>query len=217
MDPNISRKPAACVAARPMAQIICCSRQADQFADSDRGTEHAGRSGDVPADVVMRGINGVADARFGFESEDERVHEIAAADFVGAGISEERRGHRRTGVNIILRRGVVVIVDMGADAVHQRGVQRIDAFGASENACGRAGRRTARTRTWRLFTAGVGAATERASHVVQKWRGATRDARRREYLRYWLFTIQEARALVSDMVKVKRTRTAIRCYWDSDR
>ena len=64
-------------------------RQAHQPADRRRGAEHAGRAGDVPAGVVVRGIDGVADARLGFEAEDERVDEVAAAD---AG----SRSHTRT-------------------------------------------------------------------------------------------------------------------------
>ena len=78
MEPNISRMPAACVAARPMFQIICCSRKAEQFADRDGGAEDSGGPGDVPANIVMRGIYGVADAHLGFEAGDEGFHEIAA-------------------------------------------------------------------------------------------------------------------------------------------
>ena len=39
-------------------------------------------------------------------------------------------------MHVVFRRSVVEIVDMRADAVHQRRVQRIEAFGASQNACG---------------------------------------------------------------------------------
>ena len=47
----------------------------EQLADRGRRAEHAGGAGDVPADIVVRGIDRVADARLGLEAEDERVDE----------------------------------------------------------------------------------------------------------------------------------------------
>ena len=48
-----------------------------QLADRRRRAERTHGPGDVPADVVMRRIDGVADAAFHFRAEDQRVQEIA--------------------------------------------------------------------------------------------------------------------------------------------
>ena len=55
-----------------------CTGKPEQPADGGRGAEHAGRAGDVPADVVVRRIDRVAHARFGLEAEDERRQEVGA-------------------------------------------------------------------------------------------------------------------------------------------
>ena len=52
---------------------------------------------------------------------------------IRARIGEQRRRHRRRGVHVVLRRGVVEIVDVRTDAVHQRGVQRVETFRAPEH------------------------------------------------------------------------------------
>ena len=129
-------------------------RQADQLADGDCGAEYARRTGDVPADVVVRGINRVPDPRLGFKSQDERVHKIAATYLIRTGVGKQRRCYRRTWMNVILGRGVVVVVHVRADAVHQRSVQRINALGAPQNARGAADRRMERTRTSRYSPPG---------------------------------------------------------------
>ena len=103
-------------------------RQTEQLADRGRRAEHAGRPGDVPAGIVVRRIDRVAHARFGFEAENERQQEVAAGHVIRAGVCEQRRGHRRGRMDVVLRRGVVVVVHVRADAVHQRGVQRVEAL-----------------------------------------------------------------------------------------
>ena len=52
--------------------------QAQQARASRRGTEHAGRAGDVPAAIVMRRIDCVADAARDIRAEDDRVDELPA-------------------------------------------------------------------------------------------------------------------------------------------
>ena len=116
--------------------------ETDQFPDGHRGAEHSRRAGNVPADIVVRGIDRIADPRFSLEPQDEGVYEISASYLVGAGISEQRGRHGRTRVNVVLRRGVVVIVDVRADSVHQRSVQRIGALGTAQNI------RDGRTEKW---------------------------------------------------------------------
>ena len=85
----------------------------------------------------MSGIDGVGHARLRLEAEDERVHEVAARHLVHARVGKQRRGDGRRGVAVVLRRRVVVVVDVRADAVQQRRVQRIDPFDAPEDGCDR--------------------------------------------------------------------------------
>jgi hypothetical protein len=68
---------------------------------------------------------------------------------------------------VVLGRRVVVVVDVRADAVHQRGEQRVEPLGASEHARrGRSGERTERAqRDVDRFVAG---AAERAADVVDQ-------------------------------------------------
>jgi hypothetical protein len=108
--------------------------EAEQLADRGGGAEHARRRGDVPAGRVVRGIHGVADARFHLEPQDERVHEIAARHRVRARIGEQCRADGHARMNEILGQSVVVLVDVRADAVHQRRVQRVETLGAAEHA-----------------------------------------------------------------------------------
>ena len=74
--PNISRRPDGLrrrEAERPDHLLL---GQAEQLAARRRGAEHARRAGDVPAAIVMRGIDGVADAALHFDAENERVQEL---------------------------------------------------------------------------------------------------------------------------------------------
>lgn len=41
-------------------------------------------------------------------------------------------------MHVVFRRSVVEVVDMGTDAIHQRRMERIEAFRASQNGCNRA-------------------------------------------------------------------------------
>ena len=100
--------------------------EADEFSDGGRRAEYADRAGHVPADVVVRRVDDVPDARGGLESQDECLDEVATAHAVGAGIGKERGAHRRARVAVVLGRRVVVVLDVRADAVHQRGVKRIE-------------------------------------------------------------------------------------------
>ena len=52
----------------------------EQLAARCGGAEDAGGAGDVPAAIVVRGIDGVADPAFHFDAEDERVQEVAAGN-----------------------------------------------------------------------------------------------------------------------------------------
>ena len=80
IEPKDSRKPTGCDAARPSAQTICCSLRSISLPIAAADAEHAGRAGDVPADVVMVGIDGVADPAFGLDAEHQRVEELLAGN-----------------------------------------------------------------------------------------------------------------------------------------
>jgi hypothetical protein len=55
-----------------------------------------------------------------------------------AGLRDGAGGRdRHARVNVVLRQRVVVLVHVRADAVHERSVQRVEAFGAAEHARGR--------------------------------------------------------------------------------
>ena len=130
-----------------------------QLADGRGRAEDAGGAGDVPAEVVVRRVDAVGDARRRLEAVDERLHEVAAAHRVDAGVGEERRGDRRRRVAVVLRRRVVVVVDVRADAVHQRRVQRVEPLVAAEHV----GRGCARERPERA-DGGVHRLVARAAH-----------------------------------------------------
>ena len=130
-----------------------------------RGAEDADRAGHVPADVVVRGVDDVAHSRRGFEAEDERLDEVAAAHAIGAGVGKERRAHRRARMAVVLRRRVVVVLDVRADAVHQRRMQRIEPLDPADDARGPLAReRTQRANRGR--DSGMRAATNRATDDV---------------------------------------------------
>src|SRR5262245_2658961 len=109
-------------------------REPQQLANGGRGAKHPGRSGDVPPDVVVRRIHRVGDARLCLETENERLNEITAANRMDAGIRKECGGHWGAWMTVVLRRRVVVVVDMRADAVHQRRMKWIQAVAAAEHA-----------------------------------------------------------------------------------
>src|ERR1700732_820343 len=88
----------------------------------------------MPAGLVVLRINSIADARRNFEAEYERMQEILARNPVSAGIGEERRGDGRAGMNIVLWEGVIIVVDVGAEAVENRSQKWIESFVSAQNA-----------------------------------------------------------------------------------
>ena len=143
------------------------ARQVEELADRGRRSEHARSAGDVPARFVVRGVHRVSHAGFGLEPEDEREQEVTACHGLGAGIREQRRGHRRGRVDVILGRGVVVIVYVRADAVEQRGVQRVQPLRAAQHVGNlRAGERGHGPE--RDFHRGLARAAYRAADVVEQ-------------------------------------------------
>ena len=62
--------------------------QLKQLADRGGGAEDARGAGDVPAGVVVCGIDGIGHSRLGLEAEHERLDKPPAADTIGAGVGE---------------------------------------------------------------------------------------------------------------------------------
>ena len=107
--------------------------QSERAAGCGCGTEDPGGGGDVPADVVMVGVHGVADAAFHLHPEDQRMEEVAAGDGPVLGQGQQRCGHRPGGMDDGPQVGVVEVEHVGAQAVEQRRMQRIDPFRAAQH------------------------------------------------------------------------------------
>ena len=99
MVPNMmSRSPAAWVAAAAKAQHMCWTSTGseDGVRRRGRGPEHPGGAGDVPADVVVVRVDGVADAAFHLDAEDQTrgVEEVLPGDRPVLGQRHQGGGHR---------------------------------------------------------------------------------------------------------------------------
>ncbi len=117
-------------AERPHHLLLC---QAEQAARRGRGAKHAGRTGNVPAHVVVGGINGIADAAFRFHPQYERVQEVLALHRRLFREREDGRGNGAAGVDDCFQVRVVEIEDVRAGAVQERGQHRIDSFAPPEH------------------------------------------------------------------------------------
>src|SRR6516164_750873 len=120
-----------CVAQRPY-QIV--HWECAQLADRSRGAEHASGGGDVPAGIVVPGRHRIAYAGSYLEPKHESLQEIAPSNRRSAGIGTECRGDSARGVDVVFRQRVVEVVDMRADAVDERGMQRIKFLRAADQA-----------------------------------------------------------------------------------
>ena len=116
------------------------NRKAQQFANRGSSPKHASRCRNVPARLVVSRIDRISDTRLGFESHDERMQELAPRNSIRAGICKERGRDRRSRMDVVHRRRVVIFENVPADSVDQRGVKRIEAFRPRKQACRRAAR-----------------------------------------------------------------------------
>ena len=96
--------------------------QPEELAGRRGSPEHAGAAGDMPADVVMVGIDRVADPALDIDAEHQGVDEAFARNRPIFGQGEDGGGDRPGGMDHRLQMGVVEIEHVGADAVDQRGV-----------------------------------------------------------------------------------------------
>ena len=95
--------------------------------------QHAGRAGDVPAAIVMLGIDHVACAARDVDAEDQRVDELAAGRPDVLGQRERRRCDRSRRMDDRLEVRVVEVEGMRRDAVDERGARNVDALAAAEH------------------------------------------------------------------------------------
>ena len=117
-------------AERPYELLLA---QTEELARRGRRAEHARGSGDVPADVVVAGVYGVADAALDLDAKRERVQEIGTADRSIFGECEDRGSDRSARMYDCLEMGVVEIEGVRRDAVHERGEHDVHTMSTSEH------------------------------------------------------------------------------------
>jgi hypothetical protein len=125
MEPNISRNPLDWVAAMPSAKVALSPVEAEHAGGGRRGAENAGRAGDVPADVVMGRVDGVAEPAFHLDPDDQRLEEGAPGKAVPFGEGQQRRGDRPRRVDDRLEVGVVEIEDVARNAHGESGAEQV--------------------------------------------------------------------------------------------
>ena len=141
--------------------------EAEQPARRRGGAEHARRAGDVPADVVVRRIDGVADAALGLHAQDEGVQEIRAADRRAFREREDGGRDRAARVDDGLQMRVVEVEGVRGDAVHQRREHDVEPVAAPEHGrLARPGELVERRE--RALHRLVARAADRAAHPVQE-------------------------------------------------
>ena len=87
----------------------------------------------MPADIVVAGIDGVADAALDLDAEHERVQELRSRDRRVLRQREDRRRDRAGRVDHGLEMRVVEVERVRRDAVHQRRVQDVEPLAAAEH------------------------------------------------------------------------------------
>ncbi len=107
--------------------------QAKQPARRGRCPEHPGGSGDVPADVIVRRIDRVADSALDLGSQDESVNERFPGDRPVLGEREQRRCNRAGRVNDGLEMRIVEVERVRCHAVEQRRVEDVEAFAPTQH------------------------------------------------------------------------------------
>ena len=128
--PNISRRPADCVAAMPSAQLVRCASSPSRRAHAAADTEDAAGSGRVIARFGMRWIHRIADAQLDFGPEDERIEQRRSADLVEFGRGKQGGPYRGARMYRV-RMGIVEVEHVRGDAVDERRIEGIAALAAS--------------------------------------------------------------------------------------
>src|SRR6185369_3742015 len=107
--------------------------QAEQLPDCRRRSKYTGRGGDMPSRFVVGRIDGVADSRLGFKTEQKCMNKVLPCNTVRGRICKQRRSKGRTWMNVVFWQRVVVFENVRSHAVHERRVQRIHSLGPCEN------------------------------------------------------------------------------------
>ncbi len=106
--------------------------EAEELARGGGGAEHSAGAADVPAALVMPWRNGVADAAFGLDAENECVQQVLARCGPLLGEGEQRRRDRRARVDHGGEVRVVEVQNVGAHRVDERGEQRVEPLAAAD-------------------------------------------------------------------------------------
>ena len=93
-----------------------------KLADGNSRAKHAGRSGNVPADIVMVRIDGIADSAFGFHAQHEGVEEILSRHGLHYRQRDDCRSDRPCRMDNGFQVRVVAINDVAGYAVDRRSI-----------------------------------------------------------------------------------------------
>ena len=93
--------------------------QAQEARAACRRAHRAGRTGDVPAPVVVVRVHGIAHAAGHIDAQHQRVHQRAPAGAGVLGQRQQRRGHRPGRVDDGFEVSVVKVKSVRADAIEQ--------------------------------------------------------------------------------------------------
>src|ERR1700733_669036 len=107
--------------------------QAQHFAACGRGAEDSARSRDMPAQFVVRRIDGISQSAFDFSTQDKGVDKLGTSDGMIGGQREQRGRYGAGGVNDRLQVGVVIIEYVRTHTVEECAAEWIDAFVPSED------------------------------------------------------------------------------------
>ena len=88
----------------------------------------------MPADIVVRRIDRVADAALYLDPENKGMQKLFTIDRLTFGQRQNRRGHRAAGMDNGFKMGIIEIEYVRADAVGQRRVQNVEPFGPADDA-----------------------------------------------------------------------------------
>ena len=110
-----------------------CRCQLQQARAGSGSAEHAGRTGDVPAAIVMVRINRIADAARHFNADHHRIDQVTTGNVQVLAQREHGRRDRTGWMNDGFQMRVVEVEGMRTDAVQQGGVRNVDFFFTAED------------------------------------------------------------------------------------
>ena len=108
--------------------------QAQEARAACRRAHGAGRTGDVPAPVVVVRVHGIAHAAGHIDAQHQRVHQRAPAGAGVLGQRQQRRGHRPCRVDDGFEVRVVKVKSVRADAIEQGRAGHVHFVAAAQHA-----------------------------------------------------------------------------------